>query len=270
MKNLNILLVTGLIAISGCGKDTEVVNVPISTAEGLGNGLARSEASREARTKNLNLMSEAKSFEQKLTYATAYTNAFDLNLSTNMKNSVEEYFRAIRENLKAFKDVKDIKPTSDESEAMNLFAMAVTLQGKSNVSMLSLIKDSLKKVEPLEKGLISLADLSEAQKEVIYFQEEAQLMLNLRFNINAAMALVSLSDEKKLRHLSSLSKGKNGSLNAVQQQRVNSYLLESILIRDFMRSAGIKAKLDKSIRKPLSKIKVSEIFKKNLQQLLFN
>ncbi|MCP4911539.1 MAG: hypothetical protein GY909_00360 [Oligoflexia bacterium] len=270
MKNFNLLVAIGLISISGCNKETEVVQVPTTTSERLDQNNSRSEASRESRTKNLERMNEANTFAQKLTYAQAYTDAFDHQLLVNKKNAVTEYFRNVGENLKAFKDLDDVKATSEKTEALNLFALAVSLKGNKSSSMLSLIHDALKKAEPLAKGLIGLADLTDYEEEVLIYQEEAKLMLNLRYNINAAMALVSLSDEKKLRHLSSIFKGKKGSLNTVQQQRVNSYLLDSISARDFMRSAGIQAKLDKSIRKPLSKIKVDETFKQNMQTLLFN
>ena len=54
-------------------------------------------------------MNEANTFAQKLTYAQAYTDAFNHQLLVNKKNAVTEYFRNVGEDLKAFKDLEDVK-----------------------------------------------------------------------------------------------------------------------------------------------------------------
>ncbi len=333
MKAFYLLSISAVLIFSGCSKTKEIQEIPTVTQQtknGADNLLLmnRAKESQSTRQDNLRHMEEAQTFEQKMTHATDFLKAFEYNLWTNdstigdndkyrkrlQLNAIEEFFRAVRENLNTFKDIDDIRPTSDKAEALNLNAIAVGLhkvhdfqellverEGITKVSMLSMIKDALKKAEPLSKGLIALADLEDYEKEILYYQEEAKILLNIRYNITSAMALVGVSElQKKFSFLnleipSTIKKfgrfvkswdSKYDGLNFIQQEKINIYLSEAIATRDYMRSVAIEDKLDKKIRKIFSKMKVNEDtcerkcpkdlknnlkdFNRNIQNILFN
>lgn len=278
----------------------------------------RSKEGQETRARSLRNLLESETFEEKLTHTVPYYQGFEFQLWTGDRSDVDvehfrdellavgvdEFFRAIQ-SIMSEVDAREESPSTKNNEALSAFALAVTLH-ETHVSQdtlmskkyekfdfLSMIKEALE-VEPLvESGEMSLANVSNWQRNIMFkpWKETAIDLLYMRHQMLVGMALVQISDVERggfigdiLTYLRRFKSWDSQFLNRnlVTQEEVNKYLEESISTRNFLQSLGYEVELSSLIKGILDEMdfqscgdicsedraKNHEEFKKYIQDLL--
>jgi hypothetical protein len=164
----------------------------------------------------LKQMTNAKAIEEKLSFAGIYMQAYEFQLwkGTGMDDqSVLQglYYEGF---LEFFKDVREFEdgswnldPTSTSMTNEDLYALAATMHevnqnavaldtanNTPQVSILSLIKDTLAKKKDFESGKITWNSLQPFEQEILDSEQDAVYLLRLRENFLAIMTLSQLSN----------------------------------------------------------------------------
>ncbi|PIP93306.1 MAG: hypothetical protein COW00_09670 [Bdellovibrio sp. CG12_big_fil_rev_8_21_14_0_65_39_13] len=254
----------------------------------------RTKEAQETRDRAFEALDKETVFEDKLTEAAAYHQGFEYQLWTNhstaqdttefredlMETAVDEYFRALQRFMDEAKDPSDLSPTNEDNYAQNLMVMAVTMHESHHaqdlvikndpkvekVTMLSMVKESLRLQKKINAGEMKRSDLKAYQNALLFWHDEAVNMLRYRYNILMTMTLVKVSDVKKkpsfglfgLAGLYIKAKtvyfnwdSKYASLTESRQAKINDFVDEAIKTRDFLKEIGVEVKLDSKVAKAL-------------------
>jgi hypothetical protein len=254
--------------------------------------LKEAEETRDRRTKNL---FEANSFHQKVTEAAAYFKAFEYQYWTanesagddlhvrdeKMMAAAQEFFRFLTElvTIVGPENLADYTNNMQDKTKMSLNAISVALhqiddyqkvlidqKGIKKVHMLNMIKDTLVKLGPLERGEITLSDLKDYEKEILENSDLAIMVLKVRLNTFGIMALTKISnvaDKNALQKLSMIRSGwssKFERLNVALQHKVLRYLREANKTKAFLISLGVKPNktVDENLSRMYSAMRIKE------------
>lgn len=259
----------------------------------------RTKEAQETRDRAFEALDKATVFEDKLTEAAAYHQGFEYQLWNNgntkedtkefreelVETAVDEYFRALQRFMDEAKDPSDISPTKEDNYVMNLMALAVTLHeihhhqeklvhthaNVEKISMLSVIKDSLRQQQRINSGEITKAELKDHENALLFWHDEAINMLKYRFNMLMTMTLVKVSDVRKkpsfgwfgaaglyikAKHVYFSWDSKYNTLTESRQAKINDFVDEAIKTRDFLKEIGVNVELDSNVKKALKNMKL--------------
>jgi hypothetical protein len=164
----------------------------------------------------LKQMTKAKAVEEKLSFAGIYMQAYEFQLwkGTGMDDQTVLqglYYQAF---IEFFKDVREFEdgsynldPTSTSMTNEDLYAIAATMHevnqnaveldttnNTPQVSILSLIKDTLAKEKDVNSGKIAWNSLQQYEQEILSNEKDAVYLLRLRENFLPIMTLSQLSN----------------------------------------------------------------------------
>ena len=249
----------------------------------------RSKEAQESRDRNFNRLKEVESFEEKLVHAAVFFKSFEFQLWRNAElecrprsefihHAAKEFFRKSA-GLFSNIELKDLTPAEakENNDVLTLMALSVAMheihpfqedvlskdETVEKVSVLSIIKDALQKSEALENATITTDALTHAESEVIFWQVEATLFLNMRQNFLATMMLAKVSDIATAEQLEKVKMvmgswdSKYHKINTVRQEKVLKFVGESLKTRDFLKANNFKHDFDENLKKILTNMKIS-------------
>jgi hypothetical protein len=264
----------------------------------------RTKEAQETRDRTFKGIDQAKTFEEKLTEAVAYHMGFEFQLWTNgktdtdneefrkelMATATDEYFRKMATFTKKV-ELEEMSPSSKKNSEQNLFALAVTLheahgtqiqlvqkEGIEKITMLSMIKDSLKTNYLYEQRSVTADSFEDWMDGILLFENGnagenrnyASGLLKLRVSMLSAMVLSKVSGVtdkpdfnilgipgfvRRLRHVVSKWDSKFTKLNHVTQLEVNNWLEEALKTRNFLAELEMDSPINKTVKKAFTKMK---------------
>ena len=250
---------------------------------------ARSKEAEETRQRARDALKLESSFEEKITRSAIYFKSFEFQLWTNKNASsrddqeyrkelqleaAEEFFRTVQSFYAEIGDSTDISPASEDTATRALFSLSVTMhethhaqkelikkENIEEISMLSMIEDTLKKESQLNDGLISLGDLKPYEIAILENAESARNLLRMRYDILSSMVLAKVSDlgdptygtvastYTQLKLYMMKWNSKFVSLNPAQKAQVDTFLGEALRMKEVLSSLGINSELESKIGK---------------------
>jgi hypothetical protein len=257
--------------------------------------MARAKEAEETRGRSFKGIESARSFKNKTMEAAVFHKAFEYQLWTNsgedtphyrevlMTAAMKEYFRKLEDYAGRITtwDRKWMSPDTKQNERKNVYALAVTLHMTQDyqeeiakkyedikvISILNIFEDTLVKYEEIKNGERNESDLKEYERIVIENEKEVKFLLWARYDMLSAMALNYLGNVKDKNIFGKIGmivfswKNKFGQLNFEQQKMTNIFLKECNREKRFLKSIGVKVKLNSSIRKMYKKMKTPSVLK---------
>jgi hypothetical protein len=242
------------------------------------------------RTERLRTMEHLSSQAAKISEAAKFEMAFEFQLWKAFGADTEEkrqalYVDAIPEFFRSMAEYVEHKhplmPVFMNNNIKNLYALAAGLHRVNpnqtamladspdveEVHMLKLIKDGLSAKARVVSGEVAPGDLPEYQQEVLKEEANATYILQLRhqFLIGMALAKVADFDSKsevgqfffKAWHMLVKWNADFSDLNEVQIKEYAKWLREAVKTQSFLASVGVTDRLDKKLRKVLTKMQIS-------------
>ncbi len=259
---------------------------------------ARTKEAEETRQRARDALNLDSSFEEKVTRAAIYFKSFEYQLWTNgkastkdneefreslMLESVEEFFRTVQSFYAEIGDMNDISPASEDSATRALFALSVTMHethhaqkekvkedGVKEICMLSMIEDTLKKEEALNRGEITLADLKSHEIAVLENAESAKNLLRMRYDILSSMILAKVSNlgdptsgtiastYNQVRYYLASWESKYPQLNLAQKAQVETFMNEALRMKGILQELKLEDKLESKIAKIYQNMKIKD------------
>lgn len=251
---------------------------------------ARSKEAEETRQRARDALRLESSFEEKITRAAIYHKSFEFQLWTNgnaserddkkfreelMLESMEEFFRTVQSFYEEIGSDHDISPASTDNAARALFALAVTMhelhheqkrlvstKSINEVTMLSMIENTLLKADKLASGELSLGDFKAYEVAILENEPSARNLLRMRFDILSAMVLAKVSkindpNQGTLAGLATQARlylrswdSQYPELNVAQKHQVETFLTEALRVKGILK----KLKMDSTLESKLASI----------------
>jgi hypothetical protein len=268
----------------------------VSTGEEVANSriMVRSGATSTSRREALEGIMAMDTISMKITEASKYVKAFEFQFWTGQRydtqplkermyeDAMSEFFRSIEElygkpiagaKLSPFKAFSGAK-----SKNINIYALAVSMHGihhvqevstinkgyKGEVSIYSLIKDSLKSIKNIENGSKAFSSLKEHEVVVYNYKEEALALIQARYNMLLTMNLAKVSELKKstvsglsLLYFRKTFESKITNLNLGEQKEANKYLDAAVKVKTFMSEIGEVMITNDKVAKLYSKMRIA-------------
>jgi hypothetical protein len=256
--------------------------------------MARSGAASASRREALEGIMAMDTISMKITEASKYVKAFEFQLWTGQRydtqslkermyeDAMSELFRSVEElygkpisgaELSPFKALSGAK-----SKNMNVYALAVSMHGihhvqevnttnkaySGEVSIYSIIKDSLKSIKNIENGSKAFSTLKEHEVVVYNYKEEALALIQARYNMLLTMNLAKVSELKKstvsglsLLYFKKTFESKIKNLNLGEQKEANKYLDAAVKVKRFLSDIGEMVITNDKVAKLYSKMRIS-------------
>jgi hypothetical protein len=271
--------------------------------------LMRQDGAETKRDKKFERIDEMKSYTAKTLQAAIYHKAFEFQLWTGLcKDDLEkreiffdeavidhmrrtaEYMEPLLDKNRKIKYNVGTTKKKYKNDVYNVMALAVTLHQVNSyqedilkymkeknvnieeVSMYTLIKDSLKASDAIKDGRKGVNDLRTYERTALDYESTMVNLLKFRYNALAAMTLgvVFPKDVNKLSFWDKIGigwkrlwkkkwKSNFNSLNLIKQATINTWVKEANDTKSFMTSIGIKVKMVSSVKKLLQDIEVGNI-----------
>lgn len=263
---------------------TEALNQnTINTYQDLRHG-----TSAELRTMAIEKMRAASSQAEKIVYAASYVRAFEFQLwkgqgkddeaklETQRDDAVNEFLRMVKGMCADLGAKLTMSPLSTDPRMQDLYALVTvihlvdssdpSLQDKLDRGMEKLLEDGLKTKKQLESGAVAIDALPARLKSVLFYEQQARLVFELRQNFLAAMFVgdmiggptgrVSLVQKLKMALLPWTAP--TTSHNTAELVYLRSVISESMESRQILEDLGYTVTLHKSIRRVLGNMRIEE------------
>lgn len=170
-----------------------------------------------------------------------------------------------------------------KAHSANIYAIALAMHGVHNVqekvtvpnkvglkdtkSVYGLIKDGLIKAQKVELGLLSLGELTEYEKTVYDYQDDAIALLQARYNAMLTLAIARLSNIKDstIKGLFNIYlglprtfKSRFTQMSIGKQYQTNVYLDGGVEVKEYLEELGIKPVLIKPLKRLYGKMIIED------------
>lgn len=251
----------------------------------------RQAVAQQTRQKSFEIVrQENPAIEIKFKEAATFFHSFEFQIWENLlTNDVHDrnvlFERAGEEFMLSFRGVmqgkfSDANPLEKKGRMPSLMAFAATMEqvndfqiwaqangtGFPLVSMLDLVTEALARKPELDQN--PYAQMPGHVRKILYYEDEARYLLELRYNIMTALVIDKISSQhdqtlgEKLDQLLTVVKlskdwvSKFSRLNAVEISQSILYLKEAEKMRTFLRSIGARTKLNGSIKTLVERLKI--------------